>query len=126
TGLEYDKTTRRLFAGCEKNLVVMNATNGEVVAHLPIGDGCDGVAFDNKNKIVFTSNGEGTITAVKENSADSYTVLGNYTTKRGARTITIDEKTGNLYLPTADFEPAPSGGGRSKMIPGTFQVLVVH
>ena len=127
TGLAYDKDSKRLFAGCDGYLVVVNAENGKVVQKVPIGDGCDGVAFDTKNKIVFTSNGEsGTVTAIKETSADKYTILGNYTSKRGARTLTIDEKTGILYLPTADFEATNTQNGRPKMIPGSFQVLVVQ
>ena len=125
TGLEYDKATKRLFAGCDKQLVVMDATNGKVVSKLPIGEGCDGVAFSNRDKLVFTSNGSGTMTVIKEESADKFTVLGNYPTKRGGRTITIDEKTGALFIPTADFEAAPSGTGRPRMLPGTFQILVV-
>jgi YVTN family beta-propeller protein len=126
TGLAYDKTTKRLFAGCDKFLVVMNAENGKVVDRLPIGDGCDGVAFDLKNKIVYTSNGQsGTITAIKENSADKFSVIGNYPTKRGARTIVIDENNGELFLPTADFDMNNIQNGRPKMIPDTFQVLVV-
>lgn len=126
TGLAYDKNTNRLFAGCDRYLVVMNAENGSVVDKLPIGDGCDGVAFDSKNKIIFTSNGQsGTITTIKENNADKFSVLGNYTTKRGARTITIDEKNGDLFLPTADFDASNTQNGRPRMIPGTFQVLVV-
>jgi YVTN family beta-propeller protein len=127
TGLAYDKSTKRLFAGCDKYLVVMNAENGNVINKLTIGDGCDGVAFDPRNKIIFTSNGQsGTITAIKENSADNYAVLGNYTSKRGARTITIDEKTGVLYLPTADFDATNTQNGRPRMVPGSFQVLVVQ
>jgi YVTN family beta-propeller protein len=127
TGLVYDKSTKRLFAGCDKMLAVVNAETGAVVTTLPIGDGCDGAAFDAKNKIVFTSNGEGTITAVKVNNADNFSVLGNYTTKRGARTITINANTGTLYLPTAEFDPTKTGqNGRPMMIPGTFQVLVVQ
>lgn len=127
TGLVYDKNTKRLFAGCDDFLVVMNAENGKVMDKLPIGAGCDGVAFDAKNKIVFTSNGQsGTITAIKENSADNYSVEGNYATKRGARTITIDEKNGTLFLPTADFDTSNTQNGRPRMIPGTFQVLVVQ
>lgn len=126
TGLAYDNITKRLFAGCDKYLVVVNAANGKVVDKLPIGDGCDGVAFDSKNKIIFTSNGQsGTITAIKENSADKFSVLGNYATKRGARTITIDEKSGSLFLPTADFDASNTQNGRPRMIPGTFQVLVL-
>src|SRR5438046_5545421 len=91
TGLVYDKDTKRLFAGCDKMLAILNAETGALVLTLPIGDGCDGAAIDSKNKIVFTSNGEGTLTAVKENGGDKFSVLGNYHTKRGARIITIDE-----------------------------------
>lgn len=127
TGLCYDKTTKRLFAGCEKLLIVLNAETGSVVDKITIGDGCDGVAFDSKNKLIFTSNGEGNVSVVKENTADKFTLLGNYTTKRGARTITIDEKSGSLFLPTADFDPTKTNAnGRPMMIPGTFQVLVVQ
>lgn len=126
TGLAYDKRTKRLFAGCDKYLVVVNAENGKVVDKFSIGEGCDGVAFDEKNNIIFTSNGRsGTITAIKENSADKYAVSGNYTSKRGARTITIDEKTGTLYLPTADFDAINTQNGRPGMVPNTFQVLVI-
>jgi DNA-binding beta-propeller fold protein YncE len=127
TGLCYDKSTKRLFAGCEKLLIVLNAENGSVVDKITIGDGCDGVAFDSKNKIIYTSNGEGNISVVKEVSADKYSLVGNYPTKRGARTIAIDENTGTLYLPTAEFDPTKTNpNGRPMMVPGTFQVLVVQ
>jgi YVTN family beta-propeller protein len=127
TGLAYDKTTKRLFAGCDKMLAIVNAETGAVIATLPIGDGCDGTAFDTKNKIVFTSNGEGTMTAVKENNADNFSVLGNFPTKRGARTIAINADTGTLYLPTAEFDPTKTNAnGRPMMVPGTFQVLVMQ
>lgn len=127
TGLAYDNTTKRLFAGCDQYLVVVNAEDGKVIESLPIGNGCDGVAFDSRNKMVYTSNGQsGNITAIKEESPDKFSVIGNYTTKRGARTITIDDKTGALFLPTADFDLNDTQNGRPKMLPGTFQVLVVQ
>jgi DNA-binding beta-propeller fold protein YncE len=127
TGLAYDKSTKRLFAGCAKILIVLNATNGSVVDKMPIGDGCDGVAFDSNKKIIFTSNGEGTLSAIHEINADKFESLGNFPTKRGARTITIDEKKETLFLPTADFDPTKTGqNGRPMMVPGTFQVLVVQ
>ena len=127
TGLAYDKETKRLFAGCEKLLIVLNAENGSIVDKIAIGDGCDGVAFDSKKKIIYTSNGEGNLSVIKELSADKYSSLGNFPTKRGARTITINENTGTLYLPTAEFDATKTGAnGRPMMIPGTFQVLVVQ
>jgi len=127
TGLAIDKATKRLFAGCDKKLVVLNAENGTVVDTVPIGDGCDGVAFNNTGKTIYTSNGDGTLTAILENSPGKYTVLGNFKTKRGARTIAIDEKTNTIFLPTAEFDPVAKGpNGRPLMIPGSFQVLVMQ
>jgi YVTN family beta-propeller protein len=127
TGLAIDKSTKRLFAGCDKKLVVLNADNGNVIATIPIGDGCDGVAFNNQSKTVFTSNGEGTLSAILESTGDKYTSLGNFKTKRGARTITLDEKSNTIFLPTAEFDPVAKGpNGRPLMVPGTFQVLVVQ
>lgn len=126
TGLAYDVKTKRLFAGCDKLLVVLDATNGTVVDKIAIGDGCDGVAFDAVTKNIYTSNGEGTITVIHEESATKYTVLENVPTKRGARTIALDNASHLIYLPTAEFEAQdPNQKGRPKMKPGTFQVLVV-
>jgi len=129
TGLVIDTETGRLIAGCDKLAIIIDVATGKIIDKLPIGDGCDGVAFDNKNKIIFTSNGEGNITAIKENSANDFKVIQTITTKRGARTITIDQKTHTLFLPTADFEPLDANapkGTRPKMIAGSFQVLVVQ
>ncbi len=129
TGLAYDKRTKRLFAGCDKLLVISDASAGKVISKLTIGDRCDGVAFDPATKNVFTSNGEGTITVIHENGANDYKILQNAVTKRGARTIALDEETHRLYLSTAEFKPlarnAPANE-RPQMIAGTFQVLVVE
>jgi YVTN family beta-propeller protein len=128
TGLALDKVTKRLFAGCEKLLMVIDATNGKIVDKITIGDGCDGVAFDTVTKNIYTSNGsDGTVTVVHEASADKFTAIETVVTKKGARTIALDKQTHLLYLPTAEFEPAePNQKGRPKMKPGTFQVLVLQ
>jgi DNA-binding beta-propeller fold protein YncE len=129
TGLVIDTKTKRLFTTCDKALVVVDATNGKIVANIPIGGGTDGAAFDPATKMIFTSNGEGTVTVIKEVSKDEYKIVQTVTTKRGARTITIDEKTHKLFLPTADYEPLPAGSPantRPKMIAGSFQVLVLE
>jgi YVTN family beta-propeller protein len=129
SGLAIDVKTKRLFAGCgNKLLVVVSAENGSVVKELPIGAGCDGVAFDAKRKYVFSSNGDGTLTVIKEKSANDFEVLENVPTKKGARTIAVDEKTHKVYLPTAEFAPSKAGEPvkkRPDMLPGTFQILVV-
>ena len=126
TGLAFDGLTNRLFSGCDKLLVVLNAVDGKVISQLPIGDGCDGVAFDPAAKNIYTANGEGTLTIIHEDDADHYTVLENLPTKKGARTIALDKQTHFIYLPTAEFEAIePGQKGRPKMKMGSFQVLQI-
>ncbi len=126
TGLAIDKATKRLFAGCEKLLMVVDATNGKIISKVPIGDGCDGVAFDDATKLIYTSNGEGTLTVIHEASANKFDVVQTVVTKKSARTIALDKETHLIYLPAADFEPAaPGDKGWPKMKAGTFQILVV-
>ena len=124
TGLAIDVKTKRLFAGCDQKLVVMDATNGNVVATLPIGNGCDGVGFDKGLKLVFASCGEGKLTVIKEGSASDFTVIDNVPTKRSARTCAVNQQTHEVYLSAADTEPG-APGERPKQIPGTFGVVVV-
>jgi YVTN family beta-propeller protein len=125
TGLAFDVRTRRLFAGCDKQLIVLNADNGAIVAKVPIGDGCDGVAFDNSLKLVFASCGAGVLSIIHEISADNYSLIENLPTKRSARTIGLDERSHEVFLPAADMQPPAAQGERPRMVPGTFQILVV-
>jgi DNA-binding beta-propeller fold protein YncE len=124
TGLAVDVKTKRLFAGCDQKLVVMDATNGNVVATLPIANGCDGVGFDMGLKLVFASCGEGKLTVIKEESPGTFTVIDNVPTKRSARTCAVNQLTHEVYLSAADTEPG-APGERPKQIPGTFGVVVV-
>ncbi len=125
SGLSIDRASHRLFAGCEnKRLMVIDADNGKVIAQVPIGDGCDGTAFDAALQTIYSSNGEGTLTVIKEVSKDKYVVAATVPTQRGARTLSVDEQSHAIYLPTADFGAA-TGNDRPPMIPGTFKVLVV-
>ena len=127
SGLAMDRKTNRLFAGCgNKLMAVVDATNGKLIGTFPIGDGCDGAGFDSGTKNIFTSNGDGTLSVYHEKSGDVFELVENATTKRGARTIAVNEQNHLIYLPTADFEQQQAGQtGRPRMIPGTFQVLVV-
>jgi len=127
-GLAIDNITHRLFAGCSnKKMIVLNAITGSYIASVPIGDHCDGLSFDEVNRNILAANGDGTMTIVHQTgTSDTYKVIANVATKKGARTIAEDNKTHLAYLPTAEFEPQPAGfKERPKMIPGTFQVLVV-
>ncbi len=126
SGLAMDRKTMRLFAGCDnKLLIVMDALTGKVVTSLPIGDECDAVGFDKKLNTVYSSNGEGTLTIIKEVSADKFVVQQNLKTKEGARTCAVDQATHAVYLPTGKFAPKKAGEFRASLIPGTFEVLVV-
>jgi len=128
SGLAIDTKTKRLFAGCDnKLLVVLNAENGKVVAELPIGDGCDGEVFDDDQKLIFSANGEGTLTAIKEVNKDKFEVVENIPTQKSARTLCLDPETHQIFLPAAEFLPqtAEEKGKRPGMKPGTFKVLVV-
>lgn len=126
TGLVIDRKNKRLFATCDKLLVAIDMKDGKVISTLPIGEGCDGAAFDPSNGLVFTSNGAaGTISVIK--SGKNIELLATINSKRSARTIAIDTKKHRLYLPAADMEAVPADapkGTRPKMIPGTFQILV--
>jgi len=124
TGLAIDTRTKRLFAGCDKLLIVVDAANGHIVDKLTIGDGCDGVGFDSNLKYVFASCGEGKLSVVQEISANSFKVIDNVPTVRSARTLAVDGNTHEVFLPAADTEKA-AAGERPKTIPGTFRVLVV-
>jgi len=131
SGLDIDRKTNRLFIACgdSKTVVVMDAANGKTVAKFPAGR-TDGLVFDPQLKIAYVSNGEGTITAVREISADKFELIENITSEPGARTIGIDLVTHHLYLPTAKFGPAPAATTenprpRPSMVPGSFHVIEV-
>lgn len=126
SGLAMDLNSRRLFAGCgNKKLAVVNADTGKVVATPAIGDGVDANAFDPGTNLVFSSNGEGTLTVIHEDSPDKYSVVENVPTKKSARTMGLDLKTHNVFLPTAEFEAPAAGERRGKLKPGSFVVVVV-
>ena len=126
SGLAMDRKSRRLFAVCdEKVMAVVNADTGKVVAAPTIGEGVDASAFEPDTQLAFASNGEGTLTVIHEDSPDKYTVVENVPTKRSARTMGLDLKTHNIFLPAADFDPPAPGERRGKMKPGSFVLLVL-
>jgi hypothetical protein len=126
SGLAMDRKNRRLFAVCdEKVMAVVNADTGKVVATPTIGEGVDASAFEPATQLAFASNGEGTLTVVHEDSPDKYTVVESVPTKKSARTMGLDLKTHNIFLPAADFDPPAPGERRGKMKPGSFVLLVV-
>jgi DNA-binding beta-propeller fold protein YncE len=126
SGMAIDPVHGRLFVGCRnRQLAVMNSDTGNIITTLPIGDGVDAIRFDPDTKDVFSSNGDGTLTVVHEDSADAYSVLANVPTQRGARTMELDLETHRVYLVTAQLGPQPTQPHTPPdMVPGTFELLV--
>jgi len=125
-------------------MVVSDAISGKVITTVPIGDGCDGVAFDPATWEIFASNGEGTITVIQQADASKtskvrddqtgelkakvvntlqYEVLENFTTQQGARTITVDKTTHHIYVSGGEYG---EGTGRRPVKPNTFKVLDIE
>ena len=126
SGLAMDQKSRRLFAGCDNRMMaVVNADTGKVIATPAIGEGVDANGFDPDTNFAFASNGEGTLTVVHEDSPDKFTVVDTVPTKRSARTMALDLKTHNIFLPAGDFDPPAQGQRRGKMKPGSFVLLIV-
>jgi DNA-binding beta-propeller fold protein YncE len=109
-GLALDAKNNILFAACrDKNdMVVLSATDGHIITDLPIGVGCDGAAFNPATMEAFSSQGDGTLTVIKESSPTSFAVEQTVTTPVRAKTLTLDTKTGHILLITAEYGPAPA------------------
>jgi DNA-binding beta-propeller fold protein YncE len=128
TGLAMDVANSRLFIGCRsKVMAVMNADTGKVITTLPIGTRVDAVAFDAGNKLIFCSNGDGTISVIRQKSPDEYESVGDIHTQESAKTMALDQKSKRMFLSAAEMVPPPAGEkGRPKPKPGSFTILVVE
>jgi DNA-binding beta-propeller fold protein YncE len=131
-GLALDVKNNILFASCRnpQNMVILDAADGKILEALPIGAGTDGAVFNPQTMEAFSSQGDGTLTVVKENNPSSFAVEQNLETMRSAKTLTLDTKTNHLLLIAAEFgQPAtPAAGGRAgrgQMVPDSFSILVV-
>jgi DNA-binding beta-propeller fold protein YncE len=131
SGLAIDLANRRLFAVCDGNkMAVVDADSGKVIATPTIGDGPDAAAYDPGRKLAFSSNGDGSLTVVRQNGKDDYAVVETVLTAKGARTMALDATTHKIYLSSAEYGPAPAATAqnphpRPAVLPGTFKVLVV-
>jgi len=118
TGIAYDRATDRIFSGCSKTSVVIDAKSGKVVATIANGDGVDALGWDPAQKLIYIPAGrDGNVTVVHQDSPDKYTVVATVQTMAGAKTITVDPVTHTAYLFQPEYGPAPAGaapgpGGR--------------
>lgn len=129
TGLAMDTKTHRLFTVCHNELmIVLDSDNGNIVAKVPIGKRVDGVIFDPATKLAVSSNGEGSMTVVKEVSPNEFKVEETVKTEVGARTISFDSKTHHVFVPTAQYGETPAATTenprpRPNVVPDSFMVL---
>jgi len=141
-GLALDVKNQVLFAACRLSgsppvqppqpmMVILSATDGKILANVPLAGGSDGAVFNPKTMEAFSTQGNGTMTIVKEKSATSFEVEQNLQTMNGARTVTLDNKTGHLFTMSQERGPAPPpppGGGRAPQgtpVPGSFTILMI-
>ena len=134
-GLAFDPKNRILFVACRNpaTMVMLNADTGQILDTLPIGVAVDGATFNPRTMEAFSSQTDGTLTVIKENSPPTFTVEQTVQTQPSAKTLTLDSKTGHILLIAAEFEPAPastvplSNGrvARGPMVPDSFAILEV-
>ena len=141
-GLALDVKNQVLFAACGQSgnppaqppqpmMVILSATDGKILANLPLAGSSDGAVFNPATMEAFSTQGNGTMTIVKENSPTSFVVEQNLQTMNGARTVTLDKKTGHLFTMSQERGPAPPpppGGGRPPQgtpVPGSFTILMI-
>jgi hypothetical protein len=131
SGLAIDVAHQRLVVGCgNETSLIVDSASGRVVARLPIGKGVDANGFDPGAGLGFASCGDGTLTVMREETPDRWTVAAKAATRQGARTMAVDERTHAVYLATAEFGPRPAPTAaeprpRPPILPGSFVILVV-
>jgi len=131
-GLAFDVKNHVLFAACHEPhaMVILSSVDGKIITSLPIGNGVDGATFNPDTMEAFSSQWDGTLTVIKENSPTDFVVEQTVQTTPSAKTLTLDRKTGHILLIAADFTPAPEPKPgerrrRGDMVPDTFKILVV-
>jgi hypothetical protein len=137
-----DAKNQVLFAACGRSgnppaqpaqpmMVILSATDGKILANLPLAGGSDGATFNPATMEAFSTHGNGTMTIVKEKSPTSFEVEQNLQTMNGARTIAFDSKTNHILTMSQERGPAPPpppGGGRGGQgtaVPGSFTILMI-
>ena len=130
SGLAIDIKNKKLFAVCggSKTMAVVDIPTMKVVASAPIGSGTDAAGYDPGTGLAFSSNGEGNLTIVKLVNG-KYEAVDTVPTVRSARTLVVDPRLHRIYLPSAEYGPAPDGKdgkkGRAPILPDSFTILVI-
>jgi DNA-binding beta-propeller fold protein YncE len=123
-----DTAHHRLFSGCRSGVMaISDYETGKVVADVPIGTGVDGAGFDAALGDAFAANADGTLTVIHQDAPDRYRVTQNLQTAPAARNMGLDPANHRVFIVSAKFGPAPSGGrGRGPVLPGSFTLMVIE
>jgi len=137
-GLAFDPKRRILFAACRNPaaMAMLDADSGKVLGAAPIGAGVDGATFNPATGEAFSSQGDGTLSVVREDGPGRFVLAQSLHTMPGAKTLTLDPKTGHILLIAAEFGPAPEPAPgapatppgrprRGPMLPDSFSILEV-
>jgi len=130
-GIAIDVRNRVVFSACRnpQNMVMLDADTGRVLDAQPIGWANDGAAFNSATQEAFSSNADGSLTVIREDSRTRFSVVQTVPTMKNAKTMALDPKTRHLILIGADYDgiqPGTQRGARAgPMVPGTFTILVV-
>jgi DNA-binding beta-propeller fold protein YncE len=132
SGMSMDPKTRRLFVPTHSRaFLVLDADSGKILASFPIGEGNDAAKFDAGTQLAFASSGDGSLTVIHEDGKDKFSLVQTVKTEVGARTMAVDPKTHRVFMPTADFIPAPPATPDNpkphrSTAPGSFRILVLE
>jgi DNA-binding beta-propeller fold protein YncE len=122
-----DTARHRLFSGCRSGVMaVSDYEAGKLITTIPIGMGVDGAGYDAASGNAFASNADGTLTVIHQDSPDEYHVAETLQTPLGSRNMGLDPANHRIFVAAAKFGPAPAGGGRGPVLPGSFSILVIE
>ncbi|HVU20387.1 MAG TPA: YncE family protein [Rhizomicrobium sp.] len=126
SGLAFDRGHHRLFAACDNEMMAaVDSETGKVVATIPTGKGADGAGFDAKSgNIIVPEGGDARMSVIREVTPNTYRLIENVQTQKGARTMDLDPASGRIYTVTADLAPDPGQHPPYKMAPGSFRLLI--
>jgi YVTN family beta-propeller protein len=126
TGLAIDAARHHLFSGCRNKLMaISDASAGKLLTTIPIGGGVDANAYDAVTRLAFSSNGDGTLTVVREEPLGTFVVAQTVQTAASARTMALDPATHRIYTVAAKLGTPAPGQRRPPVVPGTFEMLVL-
>lgn len=123
TGLAFDARNHLLLSACAGTMVVIDSTNGRLVARFAIAEGVDGNGFDPVTRLAFASSGRGVLTIAHQDSPHAFSVVQTLQTRPSGRTMWLDPSTHRVYVPAGTLAPGPNG--RPQVVPGTLKVLVL-